>query len=318
PYTVTDNNNLILRRNSKNAQALNTMPSGLNFFIVDEDQFVSDFNSEVTSCIAVTDEQASQISAKSTSIEFKNITTGLIFNRKFSLFRASDFRRTLAALVDRKQYASVLSDFSVAKAIVPEEVSMLDLCFREYAGSNICPKYSVEAAQNFFSSVEGTLDKDLFVGARIIVPDSISADVVAYISQEWQRELGFYCVIEQLDSAEYKSRLEKGDFEIAVVDLIGEYNSPAAYLSAFSRNNSRNYGKYSNAEFEELLTSAKTAADMQSGAELYKQAEQYLIDDAAFIPLYYKIEYFFLAKDCEDILYNPFTKTITFKDAKSF
>ncbi|MGN0651191.1 MAG: ABC transporter substrate-binding protein, partial [Oscillospiraceae bacterium] len=35
PYTVTDNNNLILRRNSKNAQALNTMRSGLNFFIVD-------------------------------------------------------------------------------------------------------------------------------------------------------------------------------------------------------------------------------------------------------------------------------------------
>lgn len=318
PYTITDNNNLILRRNAKNADTLNTMPSGLNFFIVDENQFVSDFNSEVTSCIAVTDEQALQITAKSTSIEFKNITTGLIFNRKFSLFRVADFRRTLSALVDRKQFGSVLSDFSVAKAIVPEDVSLLDLCFREFAGVNICPKYSVESAQDFYSATEDKLNKDLFVGARIIVPDSISADVVSYINQEWQRELGFYCVIEQLEASEYKSRLESGDFELAVVDLTGEYNSPAAYLSAFAQGNSHNYGKYYSADFEELFTAAQTAADMQTGAELYKQAEQKLIDDAAFIPLFYKTEYFFMAKDCEDILYNPFTKTISFKDAKSF
>lgn len=318
PYTITDNNNLVLRRNAMNAEALNTMPSGLNFFIVEESRFVSDFNSGVTSCIAVTDEQASQITAKSISVEFKNITAGLIFNRKFSLFGVADFRRTLASLVDRKQYAYVLSHYSTAKAIIPEEVTLLDLCFREYAGSNICPKYSVETARSLYKSAEDKLDKDLFVGARIIVPDSVSTDVASYINQEWQRELGFYCVIEQLDAAEYRSRLESGDFEMAVVDLSGEYNSPAAYLSAFSRSGSANYGKYRNTEFEELLAAAQTAADLETSAELFKQAEQLLIDDAAFIPLFCKTEYFFMAEGCEDILYNPFTKTISFNDAKSF
>ena len=318
PYTVTDNNNMILRRNAKNADFLNTMPSGLNFFIVKESQFVSDYNNSVTSCIAVTDEQAASVSSAGTVKEYRNITSGLIFNRKSALLRNTAFRQALAALVDRRQYAPVLANYGTAKAIVPEDVSLLDMKFREYAGMNICTKYSVDAAQTLYGTVESRLDKTLLVGARIIVPDEVSADVASYINQEWQRELGFYCTIEQLAENEYNSRLESGDFDIAVIDLTGEYNSPEAYLSAFLRGSTANYGKYSSSDFESLMKSASTAADMQASAELYKQAEQLLIDDAAFVPLYYKNEYFFTAKDCEDILYNPFTKTISFKDAKAF
>jgi oligopeptide transport system substrate-binding protein len=318
PYTITDNNNLILRKNSLNDAAVQIFPSGLNFFIEENGDFVADFNDGTTSCIAVTDEDTSAIKGDYTREEFNDITVGMIFNESFKLFSSENFRNALASLVNRETIGSALKDFTTAEAIVPYEVSMLDKTYRELAESVSAPDYSVDKAQFLYNKALPQLDKDLFVGTRIIVPDESAAEAVSYIMQEWQREFGFYCIVETPSEAEYNRRLASGDFEIAVVELTGSYNSPAAYLERFMRKDSDNYGGFSDAEFDSLMNSADTAADLEESAELYAQAEQRLLDKAAFVPLYYKNEYFYMADDCADIVYNPFTKTVDFSSAKQF
>ena len=79
--------------------------------------------------------------------------------------------------------------------------------------------------------------------------------------QEWQREYGFYCVVETLNESEYRARLKSGDFELAAVELTGSYNSPSAYLECFRRENAANYSKFASSEFEELKSynNAKSA-----------------------------------------------------------
>ena len=66
------------------------------------------------------------------------------------------------------------------------------------------------------------------------------------------------------------------------------------------------------------MNSAQRAADLSASADLYKQAEQTIIDDAIFIPLYYKNEYFYINKNFADISYNPFNKTVDFTQAKAY
>ncbi|MDE7194674.1 MAG: peptide ABC transporter substrate-binding protein [Oscillospiraceae bacterium] len=318
PYTLTDNNNLILRRNSKNSEARTVYPSGLNFFIEEDGDFAADFLGGTTTCIAVTDEEAALIKGEYGCEEFKNITVGLIFNRGYELFKNEDFPRALGTLTDRRTINKALTHFAPAYAIVPEEVSMLDKSYRELAGSSLTPKYSAETARGYYDKALPSLNKDLFAGARIIVPNDSAAEAVGYLMQEWQREYGFYCVVEVPGEQEYLSRLKSGDYEIAALELTGSYNSPSAYLESFRRGSSANYGKYRSTEFEELMDAAEKAVDLAESAELYAKAEQLLIDDAAFVPLYYKNEYFYYDKDCSDIIYNPFTKNVYFRDAKKF
>lgn len=80
PYTITDNNHLILRRNAKNSETSPVIPSGLNFFIEGDEDFVDDFNSSVISCIAVDEEQLELLSGKFTVQEYDAITVGLTLN----------------------------------------------------------------------------------------------------------------------------------------------------------------------------------------------------------------------------------------------
>ena len=315
-YAITDTNNLILRRNAKNSAARQVFPSGLNFFIEDDSSAVSDFLAGTTSCIAVTDEQTSQINGEYTQQVFSDITTGLIFNKKYAPFASKEFRTALALLADREKISQT-SSFTAAQAIVPAQVSMLDKSYRELADVSALD-YDVNRAQALYQQALPALDKDLFEGARIIVRDESAAQAVSWLMQEWQREFGFYCVVETLSDGEYRARLLSGDFEAAVIDLSGSYNSPEAYLEAFSRKNAANYGGFADPQFEALLNRAQTALDLADSAELYAQAEQLLMDSAAFVPLYYKNEYFYTAKDCADIVYNPFTKRVYFSQAKKF
>ena len=320
PYTITDNNLLILRRHAKNSEANKVYPSGLNFFIEGDEDFVDDFVSGTISCIAVTEDQRELITGdKYTVQEYDAITVGMLFNKDFELFRTAGFRRALASLIDREKLAQTVTDHAVAYAIVPGEVTLLDKSYREYAGEKLTAEYSTDKAQQYYQQALPGLDRDLFSGARIITrDDSAASAMISAIMQEWQREFGFYCVVETLSESDFNARLSSGDFEIAMQDLNGSTNSPAAYLQSFTKSGSGNYSGYSSADVTRLVNSAQRAADLSASADLYKQAEQTIIDDAIFIPLYYKNEYFYINKNFADISYNPFNKTVDFTQAKAY
>lgn len=318
PYAGTDTNNLILGRNFKNAEAHEICPAALNFFIEDKEQFINNFLDKDVNCIAVSNEEKEQIKGGYGCEEFSNITCGITFNRNSELLKNSDFCMALSLLVDREAIMSAIPEFKEAEGLVPDQVSMLDKSYREITGARTMLEYNAVAAQSRFQKAKPQLDTGLFTGAKVIVPDSAAETAVSYVMQEWQREFGFYCVVETLSTDEYRARLDSGDYDIAVVELSGKYNSPSAYLEQFCTDNSGNCTGFSDIGFESLLRRAGETAELSDSAELYSQAEQMLIDKAAFIPLYCKNEYFFTSEGAEDIVYNPFSKTVNFSKAKIF
>jgi ABC-type oligopeptide transport system substrate-binding subunit len=51
-----------------------------------------------------------------------------------------------------------------------------------------------------------------------------------------------------------------------------------------------NYGRWQNAEFDQLVDDARVLSDVEQRRELYAQAEQIMsADDAAIMPLYWPI-----------------------------
>lgn len=318
PYTITDNNHLILRRHAKNSESEPVTPSGLNFFIEGDEDFLDDFTSNVINCIAVSEEQFDSLTGKFTVQEYDAITVGLTLNTDFGLFSDQEFRKALACLVDRERLSGN-SAHRPAYAIVPGGVTLLDKSYREYAGEKMTPDYSPEKAREYYQNALPGLDISQFSGARIIMRDNeTAAAMLSVITQEWQREFGFYCVVEVLSESDFSARLSSGDYEIAVQELSGSVNSPGAYLQAFTSGGSGNYSGYRSADSDGLIKAAQRAADLGESAGLYAKAEQSIINGAAFIPLYYKNEYFCINKDYADIYYDPFNKTIDFTQAKAY
>lgn len=317
PHSSADINNLILRRNPETAKVREICPSGLNFFIEDETVFINDFLTNEINCLAVSNEDRPSVKGSNDCEEFSCITCGLLFNRNFDLFKNNDFRKALVMTADRGAIMEVISGVEEADGVVPKQVSIMNENYRGTVGSCNFPVYDADKALELFQKVRTGLDSSLFSSAKVIVPNTIAETAVSYILQEWQRVFGFYCTLKVLDEDDYLDCLQSGDYDAAILELRGGSNSPDAYLRQFAENGSIDIG-YSDPEYNDLLNSAVGASEGAKSKDLYIDAEQYLIDNSIFVPLYYKNEYFFTSKKVKDVIYDPFTKMVNFSIAKYF
>lgn len=306
PYASTDVNHVFLYRNSKNAEVFEVCPAAVKLFIEDKEDFIGDFLSGDTSCIAVSNEERSKISGNYIYKEFSSITVGLTFNEKYELAENLDFRKALELSIPREKLSQAMKDFKGAEGVIPRGTKLYGENYREQAGVCDIPGYDPDEAEALFKTIRSTVDSKLLRGARVITKSDDAHTAAQYITQEWQ-SLGFYCQLEELSESEFNSRIAEGTYEMAITELSGGYDSPEAYLGQL------NAGENKEA-LDLLLSSAYLSKD--GGADIYRKAEQLIIDNCAFIPIYYKNEFFITEKDVSDVIYDPFTKTIDFTRGK--
>lgn len=81
----------------------------------------------------------------------------------------------------------------------------------------------------------------------------------------------------------------RGDknFQIARSGWMGDYNDPMTFLDTFLSYSPQNTGSYYNKEYEELIKSALTNGDKISRMQTLHKAEDVLMADMPFIPLYF-------------------------------
>jgi oligopeptide transport system substrate-binding protein len=69
---------------------------------------------------------------------------------------------------------------------------------------------------------------------------------------------------------------------------IADYVDPEDFLDIKLHSQSTdNYGRYNNPEVDRMLEQARTERDTERRMNLYRQAEQLVVNDAAWIPLYH-------------------------------
>jgi oligopeptide transport system substrate-binding protein len=90
----------------------------------------------------------------------------------------------------------------------------------------------------------------------------------------------------QIAYAAYRIR----DFQIADAAWIGDYNDAKSFLDLQRADTgAQNYGDYKNPAYDALLDRAGQEPDAKRRAELLKQAEQIMLEDAPIAPLYYLV-----------------------------
>jgi oligopeptide transport system substrate-binding protein len=122
---------------------------------------------------------------------------------------------------------------------------------------------------------------------------SNAGPIVETIVESYKENLGVEISVEQTPWAEFLADLSKEDMPYQMYSLgwVADYPDPQDFLEVlFYSTSSQNQGGYSNPEVDALLDQARGAQDPKERLALYQQAEQMILDDAAWIPLYFSVE----------------------------
>ncbi|NBD35155.1 MAG: hypothetical protein GVY30_04050, partial [Chloroflexi bacterium] len=110
--------------------------------------------------------------------------------------------------------------------------------------------------------------------------------IAEYIQDSWYATLGVSVTLETLPWADYLDQLSNGQFQVWRLGWCMDYPDANNFLAdgiAPSR-----HGDWSNTTYEDLLNQAAREQDPEARKELYKQAEEILVEtDAVMLPLYY-------------------------------
>jgi len=129
-------------------------------------------------------------------------------------------------------------------------------------------------------------DVVLLTPGRGASPSDALEAIVAMWTENLQ--LDFDIPVEQEDFGLFLRDIDEGNFAMFSLGWIADYPDPQNFLDIKLRSNSpNNETRYSNPEVDDLLDQALNEQDEAKRQQLYQQAEQIIVDDAPWIPLYH-------------------------------
>ena len=112
------------------------------------------------------------------------------------------------------------------------------------------------------------------------------------IIAEWQRNLGVAVTVRQIEPEYYSYYLNEEVDQIYDFGWIADYPDPQDFLEVlFHSGNQYNIGGYSNPELDSILEQAAVESDPAQRMQMYRDAEEIIVRDAAVLPLYFGRNY---------------------------
>ncbi|KKB10953.1 peptide ABC transporter substrate-binding protein [Devosia geojensis] len=120
--------------------------------------------------------------------------------------------------------------------------------------------------------------------------------IAVAIAAMWE-PLGVNVELFNSETAVHYDALRAGDFQVGRAGWLLDYNDPSNTLDLLKTgitqgdgmNWGNNYGRYSNEEFDALLTQAAAEQDLVARGEILAQAEKIAMDEFAAIPIYWYV-----------------------------
>ncbi|SHH84177.1 peptide/nickel transport system substrate-binding protein [Caloranaerobacter azorensis DSM 13643] len=120
------------------------------------------------------------------------------------------------------------------------------------------------------------------------------ANQIAQIVQAQLKEIGIDVSIESLEWGTYIDRTAKGEQEMfflgwTTVTGDADYGLYPLFHSS-AKGSAGNRSFYGNPEVDKLLEQGKVATDIEKREEIYKKAQELIMEDAPIFPLFYKLQ----------------------------
>src|SRR6185312_17078909 len=97
-------------------------------------------------------------------------------------------------------------------------------------------------------------------------------------------------VLQNAEGKVHFANLRQGDFEIGLAAWIADFNDATNFLYIVqSTSVGSNYSRYSNPQFDALMSKAAANPDPAARAALLHQAEALMLKDQPLVPLYFGV-----------------------------
>ena len=216
------------------------------------------------------------------------------FNTNMAPFDDMKFRQALNHAIDKDLIAT-----EVLSELVEAAYGVLPPGFPGYNPDLVGLRHDPELAKQLLAE-SAYADADSRPRIVVTVPGTggtIGLDLEVIIEM-WRQTLGVEVEIQQVEWATYLQDLNENRFQaFAGLGWEADYPDPQDFLDIlFHTESAINHGGYSNFEVDAILEQARVEQDIAQRIDLYKIAEEMIINDAAWVPLWYTGERHVLIK----------------------
>jgi oligopeptide transport system substrate-binding protein len=216
----------------------------------------------------------------------------LAFNTRAEPFDDVNVRRALGLSIDRTKVAEVTFNNMLTPA-----TGILTPGLPGYVDADKTLSFDPDAARAALAASDYTVEDGRLVNqAGQSVPIIITEvgggaeariDTQAFLEQ-WRTELGLEVEIRQTDFATFLAEQDNNELQMFNAGWIMDYPDPEDILDLkFHSESDLNDFGYENSDVDALLEQARTEQDPELRLALYRDAEQAIIDDAVWLPLYF-------------------------------
>jgi ABC-type transport system substrate-binding protein len=204
------------------------------------------------------------------------------FNNAEAPFNDPKVRQALNMAIDKELLANEI----LAGLVIPAD-GILPPSMPGYNPDLDPVPYDPEAAAQLLEEAGGpeVLDDVILLSSGT---GASPADALEAIVAMWEENLGVTVTIEQEDFGLFLRDLDEGNFQMFSLGWIADYPDPQNFLDIkFHSQSANNETLYSNAEVDDLLEQARAELDADTRFDLYQQAEQIIVDESPWAPLYH-------------------------------
>lgn len=311
-----DNNYMILRRNKSNSETEFTFPYSINYFIKKgSDSDAEDFSKGDTDCVSVSVYDKKEFE-RNCYLSYPVKTYGLFFNLNSKYLASKDIREALSKSFVRSE--SNDPDYISGCGIIPPAVRIMGRGYRELVSDESFNTADKEYALDLWNKALKQNNWTSVDGIKITVPEDFGApELISNIAEQWSVNLDFYCGVEVISENEYELKISDGMFDIALVEITSDAGTLSGYFESFLPRGSFACGNSSYMLAGKAVEVSK-AQSLGEAVDLYSEAERITLDSCTFIPVCYGNEYFLYDKNARDLVYDPITRSVDFREGKYF
>jgi oligopeptide transport system substrate-binding protein len=227
--------------------------------------------------------------------EKPSLSIGYIaFNTQKAPFDDVKVRQALSEAVDRDQLITVILKNEADKA-----TGILPPAMPGFSKDTKGLPFDVNAAKQLLqdSKYAGKLPPiQITLSGQGASVDPLTEAII----QMWKTNLGIDVTVQQEETATFFQDARDGKLQMFTEAWAADYPDPEDFLSVnFLSDSKQNEAKYNNSQVDALLRQADTTLDQTKRMDLYHQAEQQILDDAAWLPLTF---------DKDELLVKPYVK----------
>ena len=228
-----------------------------------------------------------------------------------------NFRKAIALAIDREIItSSIMKDGAQPLySLYPRGFMNVDgQDYRDIANVNNTNPFNPQQAQEYLNKAKQELQQETITFKFSVQDMVIYKKVFDNIKSQIEKNLsGVKMEIETLPNQIYFPEIMKFQTPAAMATWGGGTIDYYNFAQLFEKDSSYNYGKYNNPRFDEKVKQARHEIDPYKQAQYFADAENILIEDAEFIPLYQMGQTYQLSPAIQTVILQPAMPAIQYK-----